>query len=63
VNKLVSGWGFSGQTAFQSGFPLSFTQSVNSVTDGAYAYYFGGTKRPDVVAACNPVLSGRGHPG
>ncbi len=59
VNKLVSGWGLNGQTTFQSGFPLNFSQSVNSVTDGAYAYYFGGgSKRPNVVPNCNAVVSG-----
>jgi len=36
------GVGLNGQTTFQSGFPLKFGQSVNSVADGAYAYYFGG---------------------
>jgi len=59
VNTLVSGWGFNGQTTFQSGFPLKIGQSVNSVADGAYAYYFGGgPKRPNVVANCNAEISG-----
>ncbi len=59
VNKLVSGWGLNGQTTFQSGFPLKFGQSVNSVADGAYAFYFGGgPKRPNVVAGCNAEASG-----
>jgi hypothetical protein len=59
LNKLVSGWGLNGQTTFQSGFPLKFSQSINSVTDGAYAYYFGGgSKRPNVVSNCAAVASG-----
>ena len=59
VNKLVSGWGLNGKTSFQSGFPLKFSQSVNAVTDGAYAYYFGGgSKRPNVVANCSAGVSG-----
>ena len=59
VDKLISGWGINGQTTFQSGFPLNFSQSINSVTDGAYAYYFGGgSKRPDVVPNCNAEVSG-----
>jgi hypothetical protein len=59
LNKLVSGWGLNGQTSFQSGFPLKFSQSVNAVTDGAYAYYFGGgSKRPNVVANCSAGVSG-----
>jgi hypothetical protein len=59
LNKLVSGWGINGQTTFQSGFPLKFSQSVNSPADGAYAYYFGGgSKRPNVVPNCNAEVSG-----
>jgi hypothetical protein len=59
VDKLISGWGLNGQTTFQSGFPLKFSQSVNSVADGAYAYYFGGgSKRPNVVANCSAEVSG-----
>jgi hypothetical protein len=59
LDKLISGWGINGQTTFQSGFPLKFSQSVNSVTDGAYAYYFGGgSKRPNVVAGCSAEVSG-----
>jgi hypothetical protein len=59
VDKLVSGWGLNGQTTFQSGFPLKFSQSVNAVADGAVAYYFGGgSKLPNVVANCNAAVSG-----
>jgi len=59
VNKLVSGWGINGQTTFQSGFPLKFSQSVNSAADGAIAYYFGGgPKRPTVLPNCNAEISG-----
>ncbi len=59
ADKLISGWGFNGQTTFQSGFPLNFSQSVNSGADGAVAYYFGGgAKRPNVIANCNAELSG-----
>jgi hypothetical protein len=59
LNKIVSGWGINGQTTFQSGFPLKFSQSVNSETDGGYAWYFGGgPKRPNFVANCNAETSG-----
>lgn len=59
VNKLISGWGINGQTTFQSGFPLKLSQSINSVADGAYAYYFGGgPKRPNVVPDCSAEVSG-----
>jgi hypothetical protein len=59
VDKLVSGWGFNGQTTFQSGFPLKFSQSISTVTDGVYAYYFGGgSKRPNVAANCSAEKSG-----
>ncbi|HTY61177.1 MAG TPA: TonB-dependent receptor [Acidobacteriota bacterium] len=59
MNKLVSGWGINGQTTFQSGFPLNFSQSVNSSADGAVAYYFGGgPKRPMVLPNCGAGISG-----
>jgi hypothetical protein len=59
LDKLISGWGMNGQVTFQSGFPLIFNQSLSSVSDGAYAYYFGGgPKRPDVVPGCDAEISG-----
>src|SRR5947208_3224760 len=58
AGKLVSGWGIDGTTTFQTGFPLKLTYSngtpLSSLGLGI------GTLRPNVVAGCNPSVSG-GH--
>jgi hypothetical protein len=51
AQKLASGWTMSGGTTFQEGFPLSLTATPN-VTG------FNLGLRPNVVAGCNPVVSG-----
>jgi hypothetical protein len=50
-DKLVSGWGINGNTTFQEGLPQPFTATPNLTG-------FNTGLRPNVVAGCNPVLSG-----
>jgi hypothetical protein len=64
LDKLVSGWGFNGQTTFQSGFPLNISQSTT--TDPMEMYFGAGvaglgmgvSKRPNVVPNCSAEISG-----
>jgi hypothetical protein len=57
ANVLASGWGFNGITTFQSGFPLTFTTSVQN----QLAQKFGaGITRPNMVAGCNANIGGSG---
>ncbi len=52
ADKLLSGWGVNGIYTAQSGFPLRFGTAVNLTNS------FGGGSRPNVVAGCDPQLSG-----
>ena len=57
ANVLTSGWAFNGITTFQSGFPLTFTTSVQN----QLAQKFGaGVTRPNMVAGCNSKIGGSG---
>jgi len=57
ANVLASGWGVNGITTFQSGFPLTFTTSVQN----QLAQKFGaGITRPNMVAGCNSNIGGSG---
>ncbi len=49
--KLVGGWNLSGITTFQEGFPLALTATGTPNGPG-----YG--RRPNVIAGCNPVISG-----
>jgi hypothetical protein len=51
VDKIISGWGVNGTSTFQEGFPQPFTATPNLTG-------FNTGLRPNVVAGCNPVLSG-----
>jgi hypothetical protein len=51
VEKLVSGWGVNGLTTFQMGFPLSIGATPNLTG-------FNTGLRANVVAGCDPVISG-----
>jgi hypothetical protein len=51
ADKLVSGWGINGLTTFQDGFPLGLSATPNLTG-------FNTGLRPNVVAGCNPVISG-----
>jgi len=52
ADKLLSGWGVNGVYTAQSGFPLRFGTAANLTNS------FGGGSRPNVVAGCDPQLSG-----
>jgi hypothetical protein len=51
ADQLISGWGINGDSTFQEGFPLGFTATPN-VTG------FNTSLRPNVVAGCDPNISG-----
>jgi len=52
--KLVSGWGLSGTTVFQSGFPLVITAQPTTLSNT----FGGGAPRPNVVGGCQKDVSG-----
>ena len=57
ASTLVSGWAINGITTFQSGFPLSFSTSVQN----QLAQKFGaGITRPNMVGGCNSKIGGSG---
>jgi hypothetical protein len=51
ADKVVSGWGINGTSTFQEGFPQPFTATPNLTG-------FNTGLRPNVIAGCDPVLSG-----
>jgi hypothetical protein len=52
--KVVSGWGVSGITSFQSGFPIPMLAQPTSIS----TYFNGGPPRPNITAGCNPTIGG-----
>jgi hypothetical protein len=54
VDKLISGWSINGTAAFQSGFPLFLTAQATTLSTSFGA----GVPRPNVVAGCDPNISG-----
>jgi hypothetical protein len=54
TSKVISGWGFSGISTFQSGFPLVLTAQGNTL----YYNFGGNTIRPNVVPDCQKSISG-----
>ena len=54
LDKLISGWGVTGISTFQSGYPLPLSAQPNVVT----TQFYGGVTRPNVVAGCNKPISG-----
>lgn len=54
LDKIVSGWGISGITTFQSGFPIPMLAQPTSIS----TYFNGGPPRPNVTAGCNPAIAG-----
>ena len=51
ANKVVSGWGIDGETAFQRGFPLKITYAASTPLEQANLGV--SNVRPDVVAGCD----------
>jgi hypothetical protein len=63
TDKLISGWSLNGSTTFQKGYPVGFITLTNGLAPfGVGTFVSGtgttGTIRPDVVAGCNPALTG-----
>ena len=54
TNKLISGWGISGITSLQSGFPIPMIALPTSLS----TLFNAGVPRPNVVAGCERSLSG-----
>jgi hypothetical protein len=55
VGGLISGWSINGIVNFQSGFPLSLIAASNTLSNSFGA----GAIRPNRVAGCDPVKTGR----
>jgi hypothetical protein len=55
VNALLGGWGFTGVTTIQSGFPLSISYGGANILSSTFG---AGGIRPNVVAGCNKNLPG-----
>jgi len=58
LNKVVSGWGVDGETAFQKGFPLKITYAASAPLDQANLGV--SNVRPNVVPECDKKAGG-GH--
>lgn len=52
TNQIVGGWGISGTTTLQGGFPLNFTTSEN------ITHSYNSSSRPNVVANCHKSFGG-----
>ena len=64
IDRLVSGWGISGVTTLQSGFPLHFQDLSSELSafgvagDANLVPYGLDAPRPDVIASCDKTVSG-----
>jgi hypothetical protein len=56
MNKVVSGWGIDGETAFQRGFPLKITYAASTPLEQANLGV--SNVRPNVVSGCNKKSGG-----
>jgi hypothetical protein len=54
ANRIVSGWGATGITTLQSGYPLALTATANDLVN----FFGAGTLRPNYVGGCSQVTSG-----
>jgi hypothetical protein len=54
TGKLISGWGISGITSLQSGFPIPMIALPTSLS----TLFNAGVPRPNLVAGCNRAVSG-----
>ncbi len=54
ADKVVSGWGFSGITSLQSGFPVPIIALPTSLS----TLFNAGVPRPNLTAGCNRAISG-----
>jgi hypothetical protein len=53
-DKVISGWGVSGVTTLQSGYPLQITAQGNNLS----SFFGAGTIRPNFVGGCDQTISG-----
>ncbi len=53
TDAAIGGWGVEGVTTIQEGFPLHLTTNSSNLNA-----YNSGSQRPNVIAGCNPTLSG-----
>jgi hypothetical protein len=54
TDKLISGWGVSGTTTFQSGFPMVLTAQPTTLSTS----FGGGTPRPSYIGGCEKAMPG-----
>ena len=54
ADKIVTGWGVSGVTTLQSGYPLQITAQGNNLS----SFFGAGTIRPNFVGGCEQTISG-----
>lgn len=54
LDRLVSGWGVSGISTLQKGFPLPLLAQATALS----TYFNSGTPRPNVTAGCNKIPDG-----
>jgi hypothetical protein len=54
ADKVISGWGISGVTTLQSGYPLQITAQSNNLS----SFFGAGTIRPNFISGCQQNLSG-----
>jgi hypothetical protein len=54
TDKIVSGWGVSGITTLQTGYPLALSAQANDLVN----FFGAGTLRPNYVGGCQQVTSG-----
>jgi hypothetical protein len=53
-DKVIGGWGISGVTTLQSGYPLQITAQGNNLS----SFFGAGAIRPNYIGGCNQVISG-----
>ena len=54
ADKLVTGWGFSGVSTFQEGYPLQITAQGNNLS----SFFGAGSIRPNFIGGCDQTISG-----
>ena len=62
VEKVISGWSINGISTFQNGFPMAFINANrNALVENFAAGNAGtgaGVTRPNIVAGCDPTITG-----
>jgi hypothetical protein len=55
ADRVISGWGLTGATAFQTGYPALLTAQPTTLSTS----FGGGTPRPNYTAGCEKTMPGR----